>query len=245
MTTPALDQFRTALLDAADRRQRPATLRRRRRGTPLLVAAAVLVLGGGTAAAVTLIASAPDDPYDPAPRSPTVIVKAHPLTRAEREALKRRRTLGAPVMDASRYFAALKGPATPSDRVPGRRDQTGVRLAASGPLGRVFIRHTAREVCVISLRGAGTSSSGSCVPTAVARTRGAFVFTQCFKTGPPQHRYVAGVVPNGVQTVSVSRAGVRQASTAVQNNGFMLDTIEPFDTIHLGSARISMPPVSC
>jgi hypothetical protein len=42
-----------------------------------------------------------------------------------------------------------------------------------------------------------------------------------------------------VKTVSVSRAAVWQASTAVQNNGFILDTIE------LGTARISLPPVSC
>jgi hypothetical protein len=52
-------------------------------------------------------------------------------------------------------------------------------------------------------------------------------------------------MPNGVRTVSVTRAGVRQVSTSVQNNGFMLDTIEPFDTIELGTARIPLPPVSC
>jgi hypothetical protein len=245
MTTPGLDQFRTELLEAADRRQRSAPLRRRRRGTPLLAAAAVLVLGGGTAAAVTLIANGPDNPYDPALHSRTVIGKAHPLTRAEREDVLRRKRLREPVLDATRYFAVLKRPATPSDRIPGRTDQTGVRLAASGPLGRVYIRHTARETCVISVPHGGKSSSGSCAPTAVARTRGTFTFTQCFKTGPPQHRYFAGVAPNGVKTVSVTRAGVRQASTTVQNNGFMLDTNEPVDTIELGTARIPLQPVSC
>jgi hypothetical protein len=245
MTTSALDQFRTELLEAADRRQQSAPLHRRRRGTPLLAAAAVLVLGGGTAAAVTLIAKGPDDPYDPAPRAPRIIQKARPITRLDREALKRQRELREPVLDATRYFAVLKRPATPADRIPRRTDQTGVRLAASGPLGRVYIRHTTRETCVISVPRGAKSSSGSCAPTAEARTRGTFTFTQCFKTGAPQHRYVAGVVPNGVKTVSVTRAGVRQASTTVHNNGFMLDTNEPFDTIELGTARIPLPPVSC
>jgi hypothetical protein len=71
------------------------------------------------------------------------------------------------------------------------------------------------------------------------------VFEQCFKTGPPQHRVLAGVVPDGVKVVTVSRAGVGQASATVQNNGFMLDTIEPFDTIGLTTARIRVPPVVC
>jgi hypothetical protein len=208
-------------------------------------AAVVLVLGGGTAAAVTLLSNAPDDPYDPVPTAPMVVVKVHPLSGAEREELQRQQRLRAPVLDASRYFSVLKRPATPVDRVPGRADQTGVRLATSGPLGRVYIRHTARETCVIVLRGRRTSSSGSCAPTAQARTRGVVVFEQCFKSGPPQRRFVAGVMPDAVHLVTVNRAGAPQASARVHNNGFMLDTIEPFDTVAFATARIRVPPVTC
>lgn len=247
MTTPALDQFRTELLQAADRRRRSAPSRRRRRRTPLLAVAiaAILVLGGGTAAAITVLSNAPDDPYDPAPTAPRVVVKAHPLSRAEREELQRRHRQRAPVLPASRYFSVLKRPATRADRIPLRADQTGVRLTTSGPLGRVYIRHTARDTCVIALRGRSTGSSGSCAPTAQARTRGVVVIEECFKTGPLQRRFVAGVVPDGVQVVTVTRAGARQASATVHNNGFILDTIEPFDTMHLGAVSVRMPPVTC
>jgi hypothetical protein len=245
MTPSALDQFRTDLLNAGERRACAMPPRRRRRRTPLLAAAAlaVLVLGGGSAAAITLLSNAPDDPYDPAPRSPMVVGKAHPLSRAEREARQRERRQHAPVLPAARYFSVLKRPATPTDRVPHRTDQTGVRLATSGSLGRVYIRHTPRETCVIALRAGEKGSTGSCAPTAQARTRGVVVYEQCFKTGPPQRRFVAGVVPDGVLTVTVTRTGAPQATARVHDNGFILETIEPFDT--LAGLRTRVPPVTC
>lgn len=248
MSTPALDQFRTELLAAAEQRRSPATRpsRRPHRRVLVLGLATLAVLGGGTAAAVTLTSQAPDDPYDPAVTSPTVFGgPTHPLSRAERAAIRRRENARAPVLDARRYFAVLARPATDADRVPRRTDQSGIRLAATGPLGRVFIRSTPRRVCALSVRGQRGGTTGTCVPTAVARTRGAVVFEQCFKTGPPQHRYLVGVVPDGVSTVSVSRRGVRQASATVQHNGFILDTAEPFDTLRVGRTRTAIPPVAC
>jgi len=249
MTTPGLDHFRTELVAAAHQTRgssKPRSLRPRRRVLALAASAAIL-LGGGTAAAVTLISKAPDSPYDPVITSPTVIGRehVHTLSRAEREALRRRENARAPLLDAKRYFAVLKQPATAEDRVPRRMDQRGVRLAATGPLGRVYIRSTPRKTCVLSIRHGEGSTTGSCVPTVVARTRGVIVFEQCFKTGAPQHRYLAGVVPDGLGTVSVSRSGASQARATVQHNGFMLDTIQPFDTLQIGKASIPLPPVAC
>ena len=249
MSTPALEQYRHELLQAADARLRPRSSRARRHRVPLLAAAvAVLALGGGAAGAVTLLSSnapAPTSPYDPATTSPRRIVSVHPLSRAERAALKRQEQQRAPVLAAQRYFSALRRPATPADRVPGRREQTGIRLTTSGALGRVYIRHTARETCVISFRGQGKSSTGSCAPTKQARTRGVLAIEQCFKTGPPQRRFVAGIVPDTVRSVRVVRAGAQQASTTVHHNGFIIDTIQPFDTIQIGTLRLPMPPVTC
>ena len=247
MTTPALGQFRTELVAAAHQphgESAPRSLPLRRRAL-VLGALAAVTLGGGTAAAVTLINNAPDSPYDPVITSPRVTGKARTLSRAEREALKRRENAGAPILDATRYFAVLKRSPTTADRVPRRINQSGIRLAASGPLGRVYIRSTARKTCVLSIRRGERGATGSCAPTAIARTRGVVVWEQCFKRGAPQHRYVAGVVPDGVRTVSVSRKGAQQARASVQHNGFMLDTIQPFDTLKTGNASTPLPPVSC
>lgn len=244
-------QLCQATVVQARTRHTPAPAARRgSRRLGLLVAAAVLLVGGGTATAVTLLHNAPDDPYDPVPTSPTVTARpgaVHPLSRAERRALRRRADAQAPVLDAGRWFAVLRRPPTSTDRPPGMETVRGARLAARTPQGRVYIRATSRRTCVIFLQGSRgpAGASGSCAPTRSARLRGVVVVLQCLKGGPPQRRVLAGVSPDGIATVTALRAGTRQAGTPVQRNGWVLDTPQPIDELRAGSTPTPLPPVSC
>jgi hypothetical protein len=219
-------------LGRAVRRQANEPRQGARRVLPLV---AVLMLGL-TAVGSAVISHAPDSPDDPpsyAGTTTTAVVT--PLTAEDLRRMRRERERRQPLIDARRYFSALVRPISDSYQTIYDRTQ-----------GVVSLRATDREICVQYRRVTGAGASGSCAPTAIARTDGIYVIEQCIKNAPhPQRRILAGAAPDGVDVVLAKRQGVVQASAPVVNNGFVLLTDEPFDTINVGNTNRPIPPTTC
>jgi hypothetical protein len=209
--------------------------RRVRRVLPLVAMLALGMAGGAVAVGSAVISSAPDSPDDPPGSARTTTAFITPLDSAELRRLRRERERRAPALEARRYFGAL--PTSPSD---------SYHAIYSDAQGQIAIRATEREVCIqfrLPDRGGATDS---CAPTGAARTYGVYVVHECLVDAPhPQRRIIAGVAPDGVSVIKSARAGEVKASAAVLNNGFVLVTDEPVDTIIVGSTSRRLPPVVC
>lgn len=236
------DRLRAELLRAAAAQApRKATWWRWGLG-PLAAVFAIAI--AGVAVAGVLGVAAPDDPDDPPLRSKTFTVPARELSPAVRRRYQQQRNAQAPITDARRFFAVLRNP-TRADRV--RRPKYTYVRGYRGARGAIYVRATDRETCWLYQRK--TTSRGfstSCHPTATIGKRGGFIVEQCNESAAhPQHRRLAGIVPDGVEKVTASRAGVEQARASVSRNSFVLATDEPIDTVLIGKAKHRLPPVGC
>jgi hypothetical protein len=207
----------------------------------LPLAVVVMIAASGAAVAAvggSILGYAPDSPDDPVLTSPTQTAapgQFSRLSRADLAKIRRERQRRAPVSDAHRWFAALRVPSSAAYDTIYRSSR-----------GLISARATDREICIQDRRTEHGGWSSSCAPTVVARTYGLYVIEQCDSNAPhPQRRRIAGIAPNGVSEVRVERQNAEQASAPVRNNGFILITDEPIDTIVVGPARRAIPPITC
>lgn len=240
VSTP--DAHITVLLDglATEAPRVESPKRRRLPKVAPLTAALTLALTGAAIAGVgaTFLNYSPDSPDDPAlvaPRASPSQGNVIPLTREQSSQRERDRRRAMPITDAGRYFSAL-----------GNGDGRRYRTLYADQNGIVAARATDREVCVRYRSGQQADPTETCLATATARTRGAYVFTQCDKTAAhPQHRVIAGIAPDGVDAVQGGRRGAPQVSAPVDGNGFVLVTDQPIDTIRVGDSRQTIGPIIC
>jgi len=238
MRRNAIRTLRRELQQAAARQAQPGR-RSTRRVVPLAVVLVVAASGAAVAAVGgSVLGDAPDSPDDPVLHSPTQTAapdQVRPLSRSDLANMRRERQRRAPIRDAHRWFTALTVRSTGDYRTI-YRDANGLIAA----------RASDREICIRDRHTRRGGWSGSCAPTNVARTYGLYVVEQCIRNAPhPQRRRIAGIAPDGVNAVRVQRKNVEQAAAPVRNNGFILITDEPIDTIIIGRARRSIPPISC
>lgn len=238
MRRNAIRTLRRELQQAAARQARPG--RRSTRRVVPLAAVLVVAVSGAAVAAVggSVLGYAPDSPDDPvrhAPMQTAAPGQIRPLSRSDLANMRRERRRRAPIRDAHRWFAALTVRSTGDYRTI-YRDAKGLIAA----------RASNREICIRYRQSQRGGGSGSCAPTNVARTYGVYVVEECIRNAPhPQRRRIAGIAPDGVDAVRVERKNVEQAAARVRNNGFILITDEPIDTIIIGRARRTMSPISC
>jgi hypothetical protein len=128
-----------------------------------------------------------------------------------------------------RALAIFRRPATPRDQIPTDEAVGGVRpglsrLAYGGPLGMLFAYSNGGMVCVsfetrISLSaGAGT---GRCESLALTRTAGVVLTV----TATSDHiDRLAMILPDGVRSVTVTRAGGGPVTLPVRGNAVVYGT---------------------
>jgi hypothetical protein len=150
-----------------------------------------------------------------------------PSTSRAKKAPVRAATKGSPA--SLRALAIFRRPATPHDQIPTDETVGGVRpglsrLAYSGPLGMLFAYSNGGMLCVsfetrISISaGAGT---GRCDSLATTRTAGVVLTV----TGTSDHiDRLAMILPDGVRSVTVTRAGGRPLTLPVRTNAVVCGT---------------------
>jgi hypothetical protein len=184
--------------------------------------------------------------------------RTRPNTAAQRAALKRSMANLFPVADVRPYFAVLRRAARADDRIPpgqtmrppvGEAEPSDARLALSDASGTVRILPSDRGLCVSTTNAQGRDhgATDACVPTDVARQRGAFTITQCSDPSAPDRRFVAGVAPDGVTAVTLRLGDAVVARAPVSANGFSIEADAPTDALQLEgrSATVALPPVTC